>query len=56
MTVQQIEAVLAARGVADAVPNVDYRLVDRLDGKGPVIEFWNEERLGPPPVSNLGGA
>lgn len=34
-----------------AIPDEDFSFVDRQDGKGIMIELWNEEKLGPRPTS-----
>jgi hypothetical protein len=33
----------------DSLPNEDWVVVDHSDGRGPRIEIWNEEKLGPRP-------
>lgn len=46
--------VIGARGIlpATSLINTAFELINRLDGLGNVIRFWNSEALGPVPTDN----
>lgn len=47
----QVQRVIGARGInPQGRLNVDFELIDRLDGQGVQIRVWNQLALGAPPT------